>query len=84
MRKKNRFKSLYSHHLINGILLFTVLLFAVPGCKKEETTVPVPAKPQKKVVAPIQSAVADEKGIEYQYDPSGKRDPFKPFIDLDK
>lgn len=61
-----------------------VLLFAVGGCKKEEAVVPVPAKPPKKAVAPIQTSSAEERGGEYHYDPIGKRDPFKPFIQLEK
>lgn len=59
------------------------LLALIGGCAKEEVA-PVTAAPAKKVVAPVQASMTAEIKPEYVYDSSGKRDPFKSFIDTEK
>lgn len=56
------------------------LLALIGGCAKEEVA-PVTAAPVKKVVAPVETAMTTEKMPEYVYNPTGKRDPFKTFIE---
>lgn len=58
-------------------------LFLIAGCKKEEKA-PVQAMPVKKAAAPVQAPMTTVKKEEYVYSPAGKRDPFKPFIELEK
>lgn len=81
---KNKFKLLDVQCRIGGMLLIMVLLFVAVGCKKEDTIAPMPAKSVKKAPVPIQAAMTSEKKAEYTYDPIGKRDPFRPFIELEK
>ena len=55
------------------------------GCnKKEQTAVPQAAMPAKQVVKPVQKAVSSNKLASpvpgNQFDFSGKKDPFKPFV----
>ena len=59
------------------------LLALIGGCAKEEVA-PVTAAPAKKIVAPVQAEMSTEKMPEYVYNPAGKRDPFKSFIDTEK
>lgn len=69
-----------------GRILMAMLLLSVVGitaCKKEEEA-PVQVKPVKKVAVPVQAQITTTKKYEYVYDPTGKRDPFKPFIELSK
>lgn len=61
---------------------FCLLLTVFTGCKKEEVAAP-PAAPAKKAAAPVQAAMTTAKKEEYVYEPSGRRDPFKPFIELE-
>ena len=58
-------------------------LFLIAGCKKEEKA-PVQAMPVKKAVAPVQAPVTTVIKEEYVYSPAGKRDPFMPFISMEK
>ncbi len=60
-----------------------LLLAFITGCKKEEKA-PVQAMPVKKAVAPVQAPMTTVKKEEYVYSPAGKRDPFRPFIELEK
>ncbi|MDO8445235.1 MAG: pilus assembly protein PilP [Deltaproteobacteria bacterium] len=60
-----------------------LLLTFIAGCKKEEAA-PTQAAPVKQVAKPVQAAVTTVKKEEYAYDAAGKRDPFKPFIELEK
>lgn len=73
--------------LKTGQLLLLMALMAVSicvsGCNKGEVA-PVKVAPVKKTVAPVQIAVAPVKKAEYLYDPAGKRDPFKTFIEVGK
>jgi len=55
----------------------------VSGCKKEEEA-PIKIAPAKRAAAPVQAAVTSIKKPEYVYDPVGKRDPFKAFIEAGK
>ena len=53
----------------------------IPGGKKEQKATPKPppkAPPQKAAQTPSAEPLEEEK--DYVYDPSGKRDPFQPFI----
>jgi type IV pilus assembly protein PilP len=77
---------------IKIIFIFIVLMSSVfgiggcdqlpfPGGKKEQKAVPKPppkAVPQKGAPAPSAGPAEEEK--DYVYDPTGKRDPFQPFI----
>ena len=56
------------------------LLVLIGGCAKEEVA-PVTAAPAKKIVAPVQAEMSTEKMPEFVYNPAGKRDPFKTFIE---
>jgi len=65
------------------------LLFFVAGCGGESISPPPPKggapKSVAKKVEPIKAAEQKEpekKEEEYQYNPAGKPDPFKPFIEL--
>lgn len=60
-----------------------LLLTFFTGCQKEEEA-PPPVKTVKKAAAPVQAAITTVKKIEYVYEPAGKRDPFKPFVELVK
>lgn len=68
---------------LSTVLIIAVLLAGGVGCKKEEVA-PVADAPAKKVVAPVQAAMATATKQEYVYDPTGKRDPFKSFMDTQK
>lgn len=72
-----------SRSLICCLAALTALMLAV-GCSTEETSSPVQAKPVKKAATSIQAAITSEKKAEYVYDPTGKRDPFKTYIELEK
>jgi type IV pilus assembly protein PilP len=68
------------------VLLLTahcLLLTAFTGCKKEEVAAP-PIVPVKKAAPPVQAVITAERKVEYAYEPAGKRDPFRPFIELEK
>lgn len=73
--------------LKTGRLLLLMALFSssicVSGCGKEEAA-PVKVAAVKKTTAPVQLAVATVKKAEIPYDPAGKRDPFKTFIESAK
>jgi len=56
------------------------LLALIGGCGKEELA-PARVAPVKKVVAPVETAMTTEKMPEYVYNPAGKRDPFRTFIE---
>ena len=56
------------------------LLVLIGGCAKEEVA-PVTAAPAKKIVAPVQAEMSTEKMPEFVYNPAGKRDPFRTFIE---
>lgn len=58
---------------------FSLLTF-IAGCKKERDA-PSQAAPVKEAAAPVQAVTAAVKRDEYVYNPAGKRDPFKPFIE---
>lgn len=59
-----------------------LLLTAFTGCKKEEVAPPV--IPVKKVAKPVQAPVTTVKKEEYAYEATGKRDPFRPFIEFER
>lgn len=63
------------------LISYCLLLTVVTGCNKEEVA-PAQVAPVKKVVAPVQTSVTTEKMPEYVYNPAGKRDPFKSFIEV--
>ena len=62
--------------MIAVFLILTILT----GCKKEAIE-PAQVTPLKKVVAPVETAMTTEKMPEYVYNPAGKRDPFKTFLE---
>ena len=62
---------------------YCLLLTVFIGCKKEEAA-PPPAAAAKKAAAPVQAVMTTVKKEEYVYVAAGKRDPFKPFIELEK
>ena len=70
-----------SFNLSTFLMIVSLLLvFGSTGCGKEEVA-PARVAPVKKVVAPVETAMTTEKMPEYVYNPAGKRDPFKTFIE---
>ena len=68
-------------NLSTSLMIVSLLLvFGSAGCTKEEVP-PARVTPVKKVVAPVDTAMTTEKKPEYVYDPAGKRDPFKTFLE---
>jgi len=76
--------------VVAGLILVGFLLM-LTGCGGGTPSAPVPAKPKaapvekKAVVAPKpaeKSEVAKKEEPEFTYNPAGKPDPFKPFIQL--
>jgi len=70
-----------SFNLSTSLMIVSLLLvFGSTGCGKEEVA-PARVAPVKKVVAPVETAMTTEKMPEYVYNPAGKRDPFRTFIE---
>ena len=70
-----------SFNLSTFLMIVSLLLvFGSTGCGKEEVA-PARVAPVKKVVAPVETAMTTEKMPEYVYNPAGKRDPFRTFIE---
>lgn len=68
-------------NLLISLMIAVFLIGAIlTGCKKEAIE-PAQVAPVKKVVAPVETAMTTEKMPEYVYNPAGKRDPFKTFIE---
>jgi len=74
-----------------GVLILIGFLLMLAGCGGGTPAVPVPAKgkaapvEKKAVVAPKpaeKTEVAKKEEPEYTYNPAGKPDPFKPFIQV--
>jgi len=71
-------------------LVLTAFLFLIAGCGGGTPTAPIPAKgkgvpAEKKAEATKEEekkALAPKEEPEYTYNPVGKSDPFKPFIQL--
>lgn len=72
-------KSLPAYFMMGVLLSWTF----VAGCQKEEAP-PLAQASVKKVAQPVQAVTAQVLTPEYVYDPAGKRDPFKSFIDTEK
>lgn len=80
MKKKGNRQQLLVALLIAAILLFS-------GCKKKEEPQPPPQPPPKPkpaaTVVPVQKRVSSVKAADGgapQFDFSGKKDPFKPYV----
>jgi type IV pilus assembly protein PilP len=76
---------------IRLITVFIVLLFFISGCEKGSVPSSIPQKGKsilQEGKKAEQTKALDKEGlekkgeIEYSYDPTGKADPFKPFIQL--
>jgi type IV pilus assembly protein PilP len=71
-----------------GVLIIALLLLWIAGCGEGGPTVPVPGKgmapvAKKKEAPPVSATTQVSKAeTEYTYNPAGKPDPFKPFIQL--
>ena len=81
--KRNRFYCLISVSFL--------LLFFITGCGGDAPPTPIPQKekspsPVSKKMEPVKVAEKKEaekkEEMEYTYNPAGKADPFKPFIQL--
>ena len=88
MRSPKRRRNNFSYA---GLTLSIALLFLVGGCGGGTAPPPVPAKAKSPAVEKKQeepTKVAEKKEpekkaeVEFSYNPSGKPDPFKPFIEL--
>lgn len=82
---KNNFKSgivvAFGHTPLKfGMIAVIVVGTMIAGCKKEEAE-PAKAEPVKRAVAPVQAVMTSVAKVEVSYDPTGKRDPFKSFLD---
>jgi type IV pilus assembly protein PilP len=78
---------------LGWVTLSVVFLFLMGGCGEGTPPSSIPSKPkspsvEKRKEGPTKVAVAEEKEpekkeeAEYSYNPAGKPDPFKPFIQL--
>ena len=91
-KRQEGFQRFQRNRLFDDLLsLWIVILFFLSGCGggTPPSSVPQKAKPptvEKKKSEPIQGAEKKEgekkEEIEYTYNPAGKADPFKPFIQL--
>lgn len=71
--------------LVTNVILAIVLLLVFSGCDNNQPSAPLPAPVQKKPLIPKVQVSAEAPPVEqeslpvpYQYESSGRRDPFEP------
>lgn len=71
-----------------AMALLGLALAPLVGCSQDEPAAPPPATPKRTASAaapkPVEKAVEAPALPEFNYEPTGKRDPFKPPVDVER